>query len=181
MIDMEVMRNGSGYCDPTAYKAITNCMKGEKKKMELYNGDIFEIEQMNGVIKEAVVLAVHNKFVTVLFLSDNERLPYEVNCRGIKYTHPAMLQYTYNDRFRTFIRKMKDEEFNDLLKAAVESLGYEPSEKEAKKEAPVEYVRSENFMIPETEQLKTDLIKVQAERDIYKSLYENLIGNMIER
>lgn len=180
---MEILRNGSEYKDPTAYNAITNCLK-EGKKMALYKGDIFEIDYPNGETRYAVILAVHTKYATILTVSENDKLPYKVPCRGMKYTDPGMIQYAYNDKFKTFIRSMKEDEFKKLFDAVIKKLGYEPTESKSEPEkkaetAPVEYVRKDQFMIPKMEQLETDLLKTQAERDVYKSLYQELVESLM--
>ena len=189
-MDYGINRNGSGYYDPTAYKAIKNYMKCEEKRMELYSGDIFKNRLNNGSEKGFVIVSVHDKFSTVLMLSDNENLPFSIKCNGMKYTDPGMLQYVYNDNFTEFVRAMTQPEIDELMKAVIDSLGYEAPVKEVVKEvevskeaapAPVEFVRKGQFMIPETEALKEDLTKAQAERDVYKNLYENLIGSMIAK
>lgn len=182
MVDMELMRNGSGCWDPTAHDAITECLK-EGKDMALYKGDIFEIENSKGAMKYAVVLAVHVKFATILVLSEDDKLPYKVSCKGMKYVDPGMIQYTYNERFKVFIRSMKEDEFSSLFNAVIKKLGYESAElKNEPKNVPaesVEFVRDGQFMIPETEQLKTDLLKVRAERDVYRSLYKELTESLM--
>jgi len=182
MLDNEIRRNGSGYVDMTAYKAIRSYMKGEKE-MDLYQGDIFTVQFKNGQEREAVILAVHDNFSTILVLGDNDTQPYAVKCNGMKYTNPGMLSYMFNDCFTGFIRSMKNDEYNDLMKAVIDALGYEAPAKEIVKEAApaVNYVRQGQILIPETEALKADLTKAKAERDIYKSLYDNLISSMIAK
>lgn len=180
MIDKELSQNASGYFDETAYKAFREIMKG--KKMDIYSGDIFRAKMQNGTNeKEYVVLAVHGKFCTVLMLSENESMPYMVNCQGIKYTDPGMLGYVFTDRFTDYIRSMSKPEFDTLLKAVVDSLGYTeddvPKLPEPVISAVPESVKPE---IIDTDAV-IELAKAQAERDVYKNLYENLISSMVGR
>lgn len=184
----ELKTNGAGYYDPTAYKALTRVMRKEEKTMKLYNGDIIEFEQSNGMKRIAVILAVHEKFSTVLVLAENDKLPYSVKCQGLKYTDPAMLQYTYNDAFTNLIRSMSDDEFSDIMQAVIDALGYEMPENVAKEPpkgtveeaAPVDYVAKVQYNV-EIETLQENLIQAQAERNVYKELYDNLINSMITK
>ena len=163
-----INRNGSGYYDPTAYKAIKNYMRNGENSMKLYKGDIVEIETNTGLTKEAVILSVHSKFSTILILTENESLPYSVNCKGLRFTDPGMIQYVFNDNVKELIRSMKQDEIDYLLQEVVDGLGYEAQKND----------------IPEGDSIEVfseELTKVKAERDVYKSLYENLIGSMIAK
>lgn len=180
-----ISRNGAGYYDPTPFQAIKNIMDMEKSDMEFYEGDIVEIEMKNGGTKEAVILSVHNRYSTILLLTDNSDLPYRVNCRGVKYTDPGMLGYAFNENVASLIRSMKKDELDDILREVVEALGYSTPVKEIVKEVPVEVpveVRTESE--PEAEvaaKMVIELAKASAERDVYKNLYETLIGSMIAK
>lgn len=168
-------RNGSGYVDTTAYQAIKNYLKGEDD-MDFYQGDIFKGELTNGGEKEFIVVSVHDRFCTTLMLSENDSLPYQVICNGMKYTNPGMLQYMYKDRLTSFVRSMKKDEFTDLLQNIVDSLGYEGS---------AEPVINEVIKLPDTAtataETLVELSKVKAERDIYKKLYDDLISGLMAR
>ncbi len=174
-----INRNGSGYYDETAYMAIKNYIKSEEKNMELYEGDIFRAVMKSGEEREFVILSVHKDISTVLMLSDNEYFPCEVNCNGIKYTHPGMLQYVFNDRFTTFIRSMKKDEIDDLKRKVLEALGCSIPEKETPAEV-IEKVVEKVVEVPAVdEELKNSLDRTIAERDIYKELYEKLLMRMM--
>lgn len=185
-MDYDISRNGSGYVDPTAYKAIKNFLKSEEKSMELYKGDIVEFEQNNGYVKEAVILSVHEKFSTVLVLNDNDRLPYSVNCKGMKYTDPGMVQYVFNDKIQNYIRSMSDKECADIMQAVVDALGYEAPVKEVvkevvKKSEPEFIPLAVNNDLPFDNAIHEEMAQLKAERNVYKELYENLINSMIAK
>lgn len=172
--------NVSGYYDPTAYKAIRKLLKSEEKKMDIYNGDIFEVELNNGVHREVVVLSVHDTYSTVLMLCNNETMPYGVNCLGMKYTEPGMVQYMYHDKFKSFIRSMKDDEFSDLMQAVVDALGYDALV------AKPEKVDEKIVLEPDTtntgvEWFSEELAQAMDERNVYKELYDNLISSMLAK
>lgn len=141
--------------------------------MELYNGDIFRVMLKDGREREAVILSTHDNYSTILMLGDDDRQPYAINCNGTKYTNPGMVSYIFNDTIMDFVRSMTNSEYNDLMKSVIDYLGYDMPVKEVVKEIKPEPVVSDVQNI--------ELTKAQAERDVYKNLYENLIKSMISR
>lgn len=118
----DILRNGSGYCDYTAYAAIMNYGKGEKK-MEIKAGEIYEVKRNDGSFMTAIIIAVHEYTSNILFLCDTESEgAVKVICKGEKYTDVSKLQYIYNDKIRTFVRKMKDEEFAEIMGKVAQGL-----------------------------------------------------------
>lgn len=86
-----ILRNGSGYYDPTAFGAIKNIIKSEKvKKVKtMEKGEIWEIQQNNGSYKDVIVIAAHDDIAQVIQISDIEgSYSLRVNCQGIRYTDP---------------------------------------------------------------------------------------------
>ena len=198
MIDYSLKKNGSGYADPTAYKAIRAVEKGEGKMVEFYKGDIVEIELKNGSLKEAIVLQVHEKYSNILAITDDARMPYKITCRGEKYVDPGMVQYVFHDRVVNFVRSMTDSEYEAIMDAVIDALGHVPkqlteestatepeqvNEQEPKQQPQpsVRFVRDGDVMVTETEYLKKKLVQAQVERNVYKELYEKLIGSMMAK
>lgn len=156
--------------------------------MEFYRGDIVEIETKNGNLKEAVVLQTHEKYATILALTDDERMPYSVNCRGERYTNPGMVQYVFNDHVTGFIRSMTDSEYESIMNAVIDSLGYypqqaveseepEPERENEQKEylqAVIEKERKDAYL------LKKELAQVQTERTVYKDLYTDILDRVMK-
>ena len=112
-MDNELLRNGSGYVDLTAYKALKKIENGGSK---MKRGEIWEIA---GIYENRMVVVVeaHEGFCSVLMLNLDRKKEddVEIVARGKMYTNPAMISYTFNDRFITFVRRMKDEEFASLM------------------------------------------------------------------
>ena len=102
----ELKRNGSGYVDPTAYKALKNIEGGHNMRA----GEIWEVKT-GKEFRYAVVIAVHPKICNVLVLNEERKSEddIEVIAKGIKYTDPRMLSYTYNNLFVNFILHSSDE------------------------------------------------------------------------
>ena len=202
MIDYSLKKNGSGYADPTAYEAIRAVEKGkgEEKMVEFYKGDIVEIELKNGSLKEAIVLQVHEKYSNILAITDDARMPYKVTCRGEKYVDPGMVQYVFHDRVVNFVRSMTDSEYEAIMDAVIDALGHVPKqlpeesaatepeqgneqepEQKPQPQPSVRFVRDGDVMVTEIEYLKKKLVQAQVERNVYKELYEKLIGSMMAK
>lgn len=186
--EIEIKKNGSGYNDPTAYEALKNIIQMEGKTMEFYRGDIVEIETKNGNLKEAVVLQTHDKYSNILILTDDARMPYSVNCRGERYANPGMVQYVFNDHVTGFIRSMTDSEYESIMNAVIDSLGYYPQQA-VRNEAPEPERETEQKEYLQaviekerkgTELLKKELAQVQTERTVYKDLYTDILDRVMK-
>lgn len=199
----ELKRNGSGYYDPTAYKAMINAEKGEDE-MKIYEGEIYEVQRNDGRFMEVVIIAVHEETSNILILSDkNSDGSTRVICKGEKYTDANRICYIFNDQIRTFIRKMKDEEFAKILDDVRNSLGikqstmfeFEWSEKVVKLESRIDsLIRQKEDLLNKIEYLEynakeqaeessgeheNEMYKLQVERDFYKEMYNKLLGKLI--
>lgn len=167
MVDKELLYNASGYKDETMYMAAKNIERG--KKMNITKGEIYEIKQNNGNLKDVVIISAHRTFSTVLTLSDDAKLPYKVICTGIKYTNPAQLSYCFNDQLRAFKRTMSEKEFTELKHAVLKSLGYELKDVEAVEKPVIKPMDIKN---------NPEFIRVQIERDTYRDFYFELLDNL---
>lgn len=207
----ELKRNGSGYYDETAYKA----MKNYERKNTMKAGEIWEVE-IKGKISEMLIVKEQNSFCNVLNLFDDKLYEnsIEVITTEIKYINPAMMQYAFNNRFTRKIMKMNDAEFESIIDKVYESLGitvddggYEEAaielanelklqidEEKAhceKEKALADSLKKELFeVVQERDELKKrvkesectpklDTIKLEAERDLYKRLYEQTLERLI--
>lgn len=149
--------------------------------MELYKGDIVDFELNNGLSKEAIILSMHDNYSSILVLSDKAR-SYSVNCRGMKYTDPGMVQYVFNDKITGYIRSMSDQEYADIMQAVVDALGYEAPVKEVVKESEPEFIPpAATNDLPFDNAIREEMAQLKAERNVYKELYENLISSMIAK
>lgn len=192
----ELLRNGSGYVDLTAYKAIKKADGG----VNMNKGEIWEIKHGRSY-RMAVVLAVHEKVCNVLVLNDEMygENDFEVVAKGVKYTDPCMISYAFNDNFVGFVKCMKDHEFETLLDVIRGELGFnqipnstiENAEKDkciAELEKQVRTLSAEcNLLSAETNRLRKEerpsndvvLMKAEIERDLYKNLYEHALEKLI--
>lgn len=136
----ELKRNGSGYYDPTAYKAMKNYER-EEGKMEVYRGDIFFVTGSGGKVtgseikqdRPAVVVSndMANKYspvVEVVFLTSIDKakhLPTHVDiiCQIPSIALCEQVNSVSKSRLVTFIRSCTDKEMKSIDKALMVSLG----------------------------------------------------------
>ena len=139
-------RNGSGYVDPTAYKALTNVQKGNK--MEIYRGDIFFVGGSGGnrigseqkQDRPAIVVSndkgnEHSPVVEVVFLTSAEKAKYlpthvEVLCQIPSVALCEQVHSISKERLSDYIRSCTDAEMKAIDKALMISLGLNKQPKE---------------------------------------------------
>lgn len=181
MADYEILRNGSGYADPTAYKAIQNYQRGEVI-LELKRGEIYEYEMPNGKeIKHALIVSgdFRNDYgcLNVIVLTDEEKTDgfyVPIVCGGMMYADCCMVSFALRSRIGNYVRTATDKEMAQIDAGIAKCLDIEqktvevPVEKIVEVPAPVQY--SDN-----TE----ELMKAKAEASIYKNLYEQLLAKVM--
>lgn len=176
-------RNGSGYVDVTAYQAMKNVLKGNRR---MKKGEIWEVE-CGKRTDYALVIAEHGKYRSILKLNDCEYDNcVEINCFGIKYVDCGMISYAFEDKFIDFVRTLKDSELDVVMKKVDEGLGIESTvvEKEVVKEVPVEVVKEIPVEVAKEVQVGSgdveEIARLKAEANIYKGMYEQLLQNMLK-
>ena len=198
----ELKRNGSGYYDPTAFKALKKIERADEE-VEVRKGEIWEVEMGNN-LRTVLVLAAHGSYSTILTFCDEprERRTVQLNAQGMKYTEPGMLTYKFNDGFNRFIRLATEEEFADIIGQVECALGLDlnapiPLEvyesKEIKRlQMELEDANAKNFelekdntqlaaMVYEQEKTDTNTTILKTERDLYTSQYESLLERVIAK
>ena len=199
-------RNGEGYFDPTAAAALRNIGGGSRKEktMKFYTGDIWECSENSGALGTCAVISAHEKYATVLRLvaTQTEDTPYRVLARGEMFTDPGRVSFVMCDRLQNFVRTMSEEETVKLREAVREALEFpaadpgntddhaEELEARAKKaeNRAIEAEKKVQSLFDELQETKKqaegdgklELVKAQTQRDLYKSLYEEMLERMIE-
>lgn len=174
-------RNVEGYADPTAYMAIHNATRKEKK-MEVYRGDIFEVRnfvRVNGSEQTANRPAVivsnnignkHSDICQVVYLTTKEKKPLpthvEVMCRMPSTAMCEQVVTVSQDRLCEFIRSCSDAEMKAIDKALMISLGLIDDWSDAKTPDPAATV--DNFLIDD---LKMKLEGAERELDETKEKF----------
>ena len=195
----ELKRNGSGYYDPTAYKALQKIEREEDKMSMIKKGDIWTIES-GGKEVVAVVIKTHGSYATVLTMADEPREGRNISlfARGQKYSDPGFISYKFNEGFLDFVRTTTDEEFEDIQKKIIERLGFDVKDYSITKEARAKIMELEaevkdlNEILElrrvENEQLKyrsvsedmtSELLVLKTQCEVYKEQYERLLERMI--
>lgn len=206
-MDNELLRNGSGYVDPTAYKALKKIRGANMKRGEIWEV-AFPYEN-----KLMVVIEEQERFCNVLMLTDEKKheTDVEVIARGKMYTNPAMISYKFNDTFLNFVRRMKDDEFAELMHevnarfSMISFVAPEVLEEDAEKEEMKVYImkleaetkeleKANNTLFKQRQELieklaakgtelaaghNEELMKLTIERDTYLKLYNKLLEKMI--
>lgn len=163
MNNKELMRNGSGCLDLTAYKAITHIEGGyavDRNKPE--SGEIWTTADD----KDVLVLQSFNNHSSVLYLSEK---PSEaegtirVIWHGVRYTPISMISYAFNRKLVSFRRKIGIAEQEAMRKAVREVFGSFLDDDEPEHTTPAK---------TEDDNITQKIAVLTAERDCYKSLCE---------
>ena len=136
--ETELLRNGSGYVDPTAYKALKkvetemSANGGAKMTNEFKPGEIWEGETERNETVYYLIVGVQNYFCNVLKLKrfdekhpENTRGNIEVIAKGIMYTDAGMISYASKRKLTGFVRRLTDEEFTTVKTCILEKLRFD--------------------------------------------------------
>lgn len=124
-MDKELLYNGSGVKDITAYKAILQSGgTGNMNNYEINKGEIWEVDN-NGSVRLVVVLACFERYAATVMLQ--EQLPgsnaVEVRARNIMYADAGRLGYMFYDKMVDFVRTLSDTEYQELRQGIATALG----------------------------------------------------------
>ena len=202
MID-DLRKNGSGYYDETAYKAIKNTMKNPTgggytmNKGEFLEKDIVTVECTNGA-QDFLLLKCHEDYATALLLRDKKYKENNIKVigRSVMYADAGRPAYVYYDKISGYVKTIKDQEFTDIQASIAKAMGlvidretapapeYVPQGSESTVPEELEMLCKQvancckklDDMQPEVpqenvEKLKTSIIRLEAERDVYKELF----------
>ena len=182
MIDYEILRNGSGYVDPTAYKAIKNCREGEE--MEYKRGDIVWYETYGGKLKQALLVSGdyrrNNLYQSIICLTEEPKTEDSVPivCGALMYVDCGMVSFAPLDRINAYIRTASDEEMAQVDAVLAKNLGIEQKtvEKVVKTQADTVAVVETKIELAKASE---ELMQAKAEAGIYKNLYERLLEKLV--
>ena len=201
----ELKQNGSGYSDPTAYKAIMNV--GGATVMNMYRGDIFYMENTDGSEKPVIIitpdeiLEKNPDYVYTILMTTKEKdqapTHVEVMCKVPSVALCGRIYGTNVDRIGEYIRSCTKEEIQKVDEAIMLTLGIagnnnaadqerikQLEEQLAKEKETSDRIlakfREEAERYNELEREKgygndKEYIRAIAERDVYKSMYMDLL------
>ena len=147
--------NGSGYPDPTAYKAIKET---EGKEMEARSGELWRYAA-GTVEREGIVVGTDGIVVTLLPLLD---ICYDgavevVTSEGVKYVQPLRLSYTTEKKLLDYLRDVPEDTMCEIKTAISAGLGLTLAEPSSPATVP------DNGARDEVEKLKAEKQKLQSE------------------
>lgn len=169
-MDKELKRNKEGYYDPTAYIALNNVQKGEIMNR---TGEIWEVN-MGDKYYKAIVVADDGNIATIIKLVNEDTNNSDFSIRK-NFGCSRMLMFVFTQNMVQFIRKMTDEEFQEVKSKVATSLGIHAQTVE--KIVEVEKVVEKE--VGSTSDVELERTKAQLE--VYKGLYDNLMKQMIGR
>lgn len=175
-MDKDFKFNHEKYYDPTAYKALSNVQKGEMMNLnDNRTGEIWDVSTKNGMDYKALVIADNGQVVTFIKLIDEDttNCDFSIICQGEKYGSSRMIQHTFTQFCETFQRKLKDEEFRDIMDKVAGLLGIESK-------CELKGTVEEFIPLPEPDKFtEMELEKTKIQLEVYKGLYDDLIKKVM--
>lgn len=203
MQDHGLKYNASRKLDLTAYEAIKNTER-EEKKMDVRNvfrGDIFFVDSQYNTPAPGIVVSsdTSRKSVSVVWLSQNpeEAAPTHVivPCQGLSTAMCEKISTVNKSRFGQYIRSCTDEEMQRIDAALVYALGLDIPASDTAKDEKIRQLQGElneaglvaEGLLREMADMKKnteekspeDIIKLTTERNTYKQLYEQLLEKVM--
>ena len=166
--------NGSGYPDPTAYKAIKRM---EEKEMEARNGELWRYAA-GEVEREGVVVGTDGVVVTILPLLDIcfDGAIEITTSAGVKYVQPLRLSYTTQKKLVDYLRDVPEDTMREIKKAISSGLGITLAEPSRQDKAPdygawdeVEKLKAEK------QELQSELIESTVRAKVMTEQYTTLL------
>ena len=136
-MDKELLRNGEGYVDPTAYEAMK---KWEGVKMQLNPGDVIKITMgVNNNYAMCFVVKDENDYTEIVVAHKDVEYVGQNFCeikldiygdKKTSYIDAAKLSYVTHDRIKCRISILSDEEREKMFGAIKTALGLMDTPKE---------------------------------------------------
>ena len=162
----ELLRNGSGYIDPTAYAAMKNVEKEQRKMYK--RGQIYEYEVKPGDIRVALVVSADfrakDDVLNVIILGDGYGSETCVGVGGY-VADCCMVSFAWASKMGKYIGKANAEEMDCIDAEIMKCLGIERKEKPKAITPPAE-TRTDGV----------ELAKAQTEARVYRELYDRLLA-----
>ena len=164
---VRIVRNGSGYYDETAKKAILNYLK-EKCGMNNKTGEIWRRQNENGTENLMIVVYDHGTFCTVLKLEEEDKPGCDTSLAapGILFANSKRVYFVASKTLTDFVRSIPAGEMDDLRNKIAESIGV------------LQVVEKEVPSDPNPLLAKA-LRKAETQAEVYKEIYENLLSKLL--
>lgn len=164
---VRIDRNGSGYYDETAKKAILNYLK-EKCGMNNKTGEIWRRQNENGTENLVIVVQDHGPICTVLRLEEEDKLGCDISIAApaIMFANSKRVYFVASKTLTDFVRSIPAGEMDDLRNKIAESIGV------------LQVVEKEVPSDPNPLLAKA-LRKAETQVEIYKEMYDNLLSKLL--
>ena len=180
------IRNDEHYMDPTPYNALNN--------MQPKEGEIWMYGENGGM---CLVIKAHGAYCNILRLLDSPKREtvdvYVYENAEPMYTNPAFIQYLMNNNFVNFVKKLPYEDFQDVLLAVRDALGFGAVENieplKAAYEAHIEDLEAEiarktdeaQNAFEYAENVEKERMKDGVRYETMKNLYYELVERVLEK
>ena len=201
--DRELRRNGSGYYDPTAYKALKNYER-EADHMEYKRGEIFKYNTTGGE-REILIVSSNERcegyYLNALFLNDNASGNYvQIVCGDLRYVDCDKVSLVTASNMGEYIRTATEAEMLQVDNGIIDSLGLvlsdetdtteqliEEKKKNLEKDDRIkslekalnDALRTAPVLNAGTNSAAREIIKLETERDMYKEWFEKLMEKAV--
>lgn len=170
----EELRNGSGYVDLTAYKAMQK-IEREENEMEFKRGEIYEVGMTTtNETKYAVIVSAdfrrNDSRQSAIVMANNPigMVNVKVDCGGeTRYADCGNVSFLTVDKVQGYVCDATEDEMRQIDEGLRKCLGLDAPAKESKIEAPAKVENSE------------ELVVAKAEAKIYRDLYEKLLAKVM--
>ncbi len=164
-MNSELLRNGSGYVDPTAAQAIRNMV---------CPGEIWSTT----LGKEVLILKDNGVVCTVLILQEEEKAGcIEVVSRAKRWCNPLFVTFVTRKNIGGFVKRLHAEDFADIWARVAEGMGFS-----ADSAREINRLKGENADM--REKLRRSALAAQAEKEAmlpYKAMYYDLVDRLTGR
>ena len=166
--------NGSGYPDPTAYKAMKET---EEKEMEARSGELWRYAA-GTVEREGVVVGTDDIVVTLLPLLD---ICYDgavevATSEGVKYVQPLRLSYTTQKKLVYYLRDVLEDTMREIKTAISAGLGLTLAEPSRSDTMPDDGARDEAERLKaDNQRLQNELIESTVRAKVMTEQYNTLL------
>ena len=201
--DRELRRNGSGYYDPTAYKALKNYER-EADHMEYKRGEIFKYNTTGGE-RDILIVSSNERcegyYLNALFLNDNAVGNYvQVVCGDLRYVDCDKVSLVTASNMGEYIGTATEAEMLQVDNGIIDSLGLvlsdetdtteqliEEKKKNLEKDDRIkslekalnDALRTAPLLNAGTNSAAEEIIKLETERDMYKEWFEKLMEKAV--
>lgn len=167
----ELLRNGSGYIDPTAYAAMKNFDK-EQRCMQYKRGRIFEYDVKPGDTKTALIVSADHRagddWLNIIILADERKSDTNIPVAGF-FADCGAVSFAWANRFGGYIDKASDAEMRNIDAGIMYALGLESKSEQKTVSVTPPPSEPQNFAV--------ELAEAKTEARIYRELYERLMGD----